>query len=346
MTVIGPERYLNIYKAVLGALMRIPGFKPLVRVFCNVNNPSMSRNLFGIDFRNPIGLGAGFDPNADFCESAAAFGFGFMEVGSITPDPQPGNVKPRCFKLFRERALIHRNGLCNKGVRYALNNLRNQSSHGLIIAGNICKNNKTPMSEAPADFERAFSTLYHFVDMFVLNVSCPTVRNQSAIMDIDTLSAIIDRLLALRIFYDEYKPVLIKISPDMDSRQLDDVIELVQLSGIDGIVASNSSTDLKHLAGEKQALRYASAGAVSGAPLFDRTIRTIRYINEKTEGTVPVIASGGIMTGEQAAMALEAGASLVEVCSAVSFEGLAIAHRILKYLKKRDNADSDNLHNR
>lgn len=295
----------------------------------------MEREVFGIRFRNPVGLAGGLDKNGEHYNELADFGFGFIEIGSLTPEPQPGNPKPRLFRVVKDKAIINRMGINNKGVRNAVEHLKKDRPK-VIVAGNISKNTSSINDDAAKDYESAFALLYDFVDMFVLNISCPNVVGLSALQDVSFLADIVDKLLNLRMYFDEYRPILIKVSPDVPHQQLDEIIDYAMMSGIDGIVAGNTTRSrdgLKSLSAEE--IEEIGNGGLSGAPLYEKNLALVRYIHDKTRGRLPIIGVGGIMSGPQAAEMLDAGASLVEIYTGFIYEGPAIVRKINSYLQKR-----------
>lgn len=318
-------------------LRYIPLSRPIIRWLYSYSHPSLQREVFGIQFKNPIGFAAGFDKNGDYYNDIANFGFSFVEIGSITPEPQPGNPKPRIFRLVQDKAIINRMGINNNGVKYTVNKLKTNKPR-IIIGGNISKGAATSNEDAGKDLERSFSLLYDFVDYFVVNVSCPNVKNLTALQNIETLSDIIDRLLTLRRYFDEYRPILIKISPDIPYNHLDEIIDLILISGIDGVVATNTTTSREGLTTESSKLEAIGNGGLSGAPLFEKSLEVVKYIYNRTKGKLPIIGVGGISTPEQAYQMLQAGASLVQIYTGFIYNGPATPKRILKYIVNKNKA--------
>jgi dihydroorotate dehydrogenase len=264
----------------------------------------------------------------------ANFGFGFVEIGSLTPKPQDGNPKPRCFRVPGDKAIINRFGINNKGVKNALEHLKKERPN-VIVAANISKNTSSINEEAAKDYETSFGLLYDFVDMFVINISCPNVVGLTHLQDISFLSEIIDKLLALRLYYDEYRPILLKVSPDLSHAQLDEIIDYSLRSGIDGIVAGNTTRSrdgLTSISPEK--IAEIGNGGLSGAPVHKKNLELVRYIHEKSEGKLPIVGVGGIMSPEDAKAMIDAGASLVEIYSGFIYEGPGLVKRIIKHLEK------------
>ncbi|MFA7115959.1 MAG: quinone-dependent dihydroorotate dehydrogenase [Bacteroidales bacterium] len=317
---------------LLRILAYIPFGRQLARLFYCYKNPNLSREVFGINFKNPIGLAAGLDKNGDYYNDLANFGFGFIEIGSVTPNPQSGNLKPRLFRLVSDEAIINRMGINNNGVKYMVNSLRKEHPN-IIIGGNIAKGTNTNNDLAGKDYEKCFSLLYNFVDYFVLNVSCPNVENLTELQSIDNLSTIIDRILTLRRYFDDYRPIIIKLSPDISNKLLDEIIELALISGIDGIMASNTTLDREGLKADKERLDFIGKGGLSGAPLYNKSLQMVKYIHKKTNGLLPIIAVGGIHTPQQAKEMLNSGASLIQIYSSFIYEGPGIVKKMLKYIK-------------
>ncbi len=326
---IDPERIHHLLVFCIKYCFKIPGLLPLVRLFLNKQDPRLNREVFGLKFSNPIGMAAGFDKNAEVFNEMRAFGFSFVEIGTVTPEPQAGNPKPRVFRLIRDRALINRMGINNYGVDSAALRLENRK-HKLIIGGNIGKNTITPNSVAAADYEKGFTALYDYVDYIALNVSCPNVESLSELQEKDLLQEILDRLTNLRKNKDIYKPILVKISPDLDYDHIDESIDLIMKYGADGIIATNTTTSRKGLSITSEEIASKGKGGLSGLPLKDRSTQVIRYIVKKTGGKLPVIGVGGIMSESDALEKLAAGASLIQVYTGFIYEGPGFVNRINK----------------
>ncbi len=311
----------------------IPFVPLLMRKFFCYSHPSLRREVLGLDFPNPVGLAAGMDKNAVAYNSMADLGFGFVEIGSVTPKPQQGNPKPRCFRLVKDKAIINRMGINNVGVKQIVRNI--QRCHPrVIIGGNISKNATTPNDMAYRDYEKAFAQLYDYVDYFVINVSCPNVRDLRNLQSADNLSTIVRHLTEIRRYCDVYRPILLKLSPDLTPAMLDQMIEVVMLSGLDGVVACNSTTSREDLVTDKEKLAAIGDGGLSGAPMKEKALKVIKYIHEKTNGNLPIIGVGGIMTPQDAKDMLDAGASLVQVYTGFIYQGPAFIRKILKNIKK------------
>lgn len=286
----------NKHHTLLTLMMNIPFIGIIVRVLFKRNYPNLKKELFGIEFPNPLGLGGGVDINGEFYNKLANAGFGFVEIGSITPVEQGGSLP-------------------NKGLKYAIQRLKKDRPKA-IIGANITKNASTGIENAPKDFEKCFALLYDFVDMFIVNVSSPTFENSDTMQEYDQLSDIADRLISMRMYFDVYRPIFIKISPDLSYSQVDDILSYCMRSGIDGVVACNLSKNKEE-------------------DLFSKNLAMVKYIHEKTNGRLPIIGSGGIRTPQMAKEMLDAGASLVEICTAFITEGPSLVRKTLKYLDKQ-----------
>lgn len=330
-----PETAHNILFSLLSFLRYIPFAQSVIRAIYQKDSPSLEKEVFGITFPNPVGLAGGLDKNGEYYNDMANFGFGFVEIGSLTPKPQDGNPKPRCWRVPGDKALINRFGINNKGVKNAVEHLKKVRPE-VIVAANISKNTSSINEEAAKDYETSFGLLYDFVDMFVINISCPNVVGLTSLQDINFLSDIVDRLLDLRMYYDEYRPILLKVSPDLSHQQLDEIIDYSLRSGIDGIVAGNTTRSrdgLTSISAEK--IEEIGNGGLSGAPVHKKNLELVRYINEKSEGRLPIIGVGGIMSPEDAQAMLDAGASLVEIYSGFIYEGPELIKKIIKHLENK-----------
>ena len=333
-----PETAHNILFSGLSFLRHVPFAHSIIRGIYRKESPSYERKVFGIKFPNPVGLAGGLDKNGEFYNDMANFGFGFVEIGSLTPKPQDGNPKPRCFRVPGDRAIINRFGINNKGVKNAVEHLKKVRPN-VIVAANISKNTSSINEEAAKDYETSFGLLYDFVDMFVINISCPNVVGLTSLQNISFLSEIIDRLLDLRRYYDEYKPILLKVSPDLSHQQLDEIIDYSLRSGIDGIVAGNTTRSREGLTTiSQEKIDEIGNGGMSGAPVYKKNLELVRYIHEKSNGMLPIIGVGGIMSPEDAQAMLDAGASLVELYSGFIYEGPALIKNILKHIENQKKA--------
>ena len=329
-----PETAHNIVARLLLFLSYIPFSRHIIRLFYSYSSPSLEREVIGIRFPTPVGMAAGFDKNGELYNQLPDFGFGFIDIGSVTPVEQPGNSKPRVFRVPQDNAIINRMGINNKGVKSVVSKLK-QNKPRVIIGGNISKSTASRNEQAPLDYEKSFAQLYDFVDYFVVNVSCPNVKGLTKLQDITSLSEIIDKLTQLRKYFDDYRPILLKVSPDLTDEQLDEIIELILVSGLDGIVATNTTTSRNNLTIETQQIESIGEGGLSGAPLYSRSLEIIKYISRKTGGQLPIIGVGGIMTPKQAEEMLNAGASLVQIYTGFIYNGPGFVRKILKHLSKK-----------
>ena len=338
-----PERVHYFSMNGLKFICRVPFIKTRIcKMFTPQSEKNLQSSIFNLQFPNPVGLGAGFDKNARYLNELQALGFGCVEIGTVTPLPQAGNEKPRLFRLPKDKALINRMGFNNDGAEAiakrlkawkSLNDKRQTTNGKLVIGGNIGKNKVTPNEDAWKDYEKCFMALHKWVDYFVVNVSSPNTPGLRELQEKDSLRKIFAQLKMKNEELKIKKPVLLKIAPDLTREQLDDVIDLALEIKLDGLVASNTTISRDHLKTSNQQLLTIGAGGLSGAPLKQRSTEIVRYIHEKTNGQIPIIASGGIFTGEDAREKMDAGASLVQVWSGFIYEGPGIVKRICQSLQ-------------
>ena len=303
-------------------LLKTPGLMSLAKRYFSVNHPRLEREVFGLKFRNPVGLAAGFDKNAEYIDEMEAFGFGFVEIGTLTPKAQPGNPKKRVFRLQEDEALINRFGFNNRGVDEALERLA--KNRNIIVGGNIGKNKSTDNKDAKADYKYTFERLYPYVDYFAINVSSPNTENLRDLQEAEPLKELLESLISLRDQQSTRKSILLKIAPDLSQNQLDQVIEIAQEVNLDGLITTNTSLSRAHLISKNQNEK----GGVSGKPLSHRSTEMIKYIYEKTNGKLPIIGVGGIFTAKDAQEKLDAGASLVQIYTGFAYEGPAMVKQI------------------
>ena len=300
---------------------------------------SLSRNFFGLNFSNPVGLAAGFDKNAVYLRELRVLGFGFVEIGTVTALPQDGNPKPRLFRLPKDKAIVNRMGFNNDGASVIAERLKRfreayqPADISLIIGGNIGKNKSTPNEDAWKDYETCFTILKDHVDYFVVNVSSPNTPGLRELQQKDSLKKILGRIQELNKTSKIKKPLLLKISPDLLPNELDDIIDLAIEIKLDGLVASNTTVSRKNLISPKNKINKAGAGGLSGKPLTQESTRITNYIAEKTNGTIAIISSGGIFTGNDAKEKFKAGASLIEVWTGFIYEGPSIVKKICNSLR-------------
>jgi dihydroorotate dehydrogenase len=328
-----PERVHKLAVFSLRIISYVPGIKSLMRRYFLVTHPKLERNLFGIRFPNPIGIAAGFDKSASLYNQLACLGFGHIELGTVTPKAQPGNPLPRLFRLQADHALINRMGFNSQGVDVFIQNLRKDTPE-VIIGGNIGKNTISSHDQVIADYCHCFEALFPYVDYFTINISCPNISNLSKLQDKEELDSLLKAITKKNTEKNKPKPVLLKIAPDLTPIQLDEVIEVALENGIDGIIATNTTTGRDKLKSDEQKIRQIGQGGLSGKPLREKSTQTIRYIHQKTGGRLPIIGVGGIFTTEDALEKLQAGASLIQIYTGFIYEGPSIARRINKSLIK------------
>ncbi len=330
-----PETVHRLAVGLIKTLFCIPGLKALIRSVCRVRDEKLKRLVFGLKFENPVGLAAGFDKNAGFFNQFAAFGFSFIEVGTVTPAGQPGNPRPRSFRLRKDHALINRMGFNNEGARAVALRLRKRRN-GIIIGANLGKNTHTPNEKAADDYAALLDELYDVADYFVVNVSCPNINDLSHLQDPEQLREILARLHVIRAEKPLRKPVLVKISPDLNHKQIDDVIELIGDYGMDGIIATNTTITREGLSTDPARVESMGSGGLSGKPLKDRSTEIIRYIHLASGGKLPIIGVGGIFSADDALEKLEAGASLVQLYTGFIYEGPGLVRRINRDLASHE----------
>jgi len=336
---LSPETIHHLLISFLRIAFKIPGVLPLVKGCYHVKHKSLKTEFLGLSFSSPVGLAAGFDKNASVYREFHAFGFSFIEVGTVTPVGQPGNEKPRSFRIKKDRGLINRMGFNNYGAAAAAARLARKRPKGLILGGNIGKNTQTPNERAVDDYEAVFSAIYEGVDYFVVNVSCPNISDLRKLQDQDSLEQILGRIMELRELREEKKPVLLKISPDLNEQQLDETLEIVDRLKLDGIVATNTTVSREGLLSPAEKIQAIGKGGMSGAPITARSLEVVRYIHQKSDGKLPIIAVGGIMSVEDALNMLDAGATLIQIYTGFIYQGPGLARKINRAIVKR-RADS------
>jgi len=328
---IDAERVHHIVFSLLKIGGAIPGFKALLRAGFVHEHPSLAKELFGLKFENPIGLAAGFDKNAVLIDELACLGFGFIEIGTVTPKPQPGNDKPRLFRLPKDKALINRMGFNNDGVHAVAARLRRRHS-SIIIGGNIGKNKVTPNEQALEDYVSSFHALYDVVDYFVVNVSSPNTPGLRELQEREPLKKLLTHVKGLSLAKPRPKPVLLKIAPDLTDEQLNDIVEILKETKTDGIIATNTTISRDGLSTEKTTVDAIGNGGLSGKPLTSRATDVIRFLRQRLGKDFPIIGVGGIMTEQDAREKLNAGADLIQIYTGFIYEGPGFAKRIAKSL--------------
>jgi dihydroorotate dehydrogenase len=303
------------------SLLKIPGISSVAKLIFKKEDVSLAKNVFGLHFKNPVGLAAGLDKDAIAFNEMGDLGFGFIEIGTVTPKPQPGNDKPRLFRLPKNEALINRMGFNNHGVIEAAKKLRNRKDKTLIIGGNIGKNKLTPNENAVDDYVICFNELYEVVDYFVVNVSSPNTPNLRALQEKEPLTALLNTLQTLNNQKVKQKPILLKIAPDLTNTQLDDIIDIVKQTKIAGIIATNTTISRDGLSYEKTEIDSIGMGGLSGKPLTARSTEVIRYLKQHSNNAFPVIGVGGIHSADDAIEKLDAGADLIQLYTGFIYHG-------------------------
>ncbi len=323
-----PETIHHIVFKIIKFLSSIPSFSTIIRRIYIIDDKRLERKLFGLTFPNPVGLAAGFDKDAKLFDELGNFGFGFIEIGTLTPKAQPGNEKPRMFRLPEDEALINRMGFNNSGVDAAVERLKKRRSR-IIVGGNIGKNKNTPNEEAVNDYSICFEALFDYVDYFAVNVSSPNTPNLRALQDKAPLTHLLKHLKEINSQKKNPKPILLKIAPDLTNAQLDDIIDIVKETKIDGVIATNTTISREGLKTQNLKLKTQNGG-LSGKPLSKRSTEVVKYLSDRSNKAFPIIAVGGIHTADDAIEKLNAGASLVQIYTGFIYEGPGIAKRINK----------------
>jgi dihydroorotate dehydrogenase len=325
-----PEKIHYTVTDSLSFLQKVWGFPKIMKGLFNFERKELERVVFGLKFKNPVGLAAGFDKNGEFIEEFSNFGFGFIELGTVTPLPQPGNDKPRMFRLPKDEALINRMGFNNKGVDVLARKLKNVERNGLILGGNIGKNKNTPNEQAVDDYVKCFDALFDVVDYFVVNVSSPNTPGLRELQEKAPLMHILNTLQKRNLKNGISRPILLKIAPDLTESQLDDIVEIVQETKIAGLIATNTTVSRADLL--TTGLVVNEMGGLSGKPVRDKSTQVIKYLHQKSKGSFPIIGVGGIHSAKDAQEKLDAGASLVQIYTGFIYEGPGLVKSILKGL--------------
>ena len=329
-----PEFIHHITFKIIKVGGMIPGKMWSWRLIFRVKDTRLEREVFGLKFDNPVGLAAGFDKDAKLFDELASFGFGFIEIGTVTPLPQDGNPKPRLFRLKDDSGLINRMGFNNQGIEAVVARLRRKKSD-IIIGGNIGKNKVTPNEEAANDYAICFEKLFPYVDYFAVNVSSPNTPGLRDLQEKAPLTALLNSLQELNNKKDKRKPILLKIAPDLTNEQLDDIIDIVADTKIDGVIATNTTIDRSGLKTDKNKVDAIGNGGLSGMPVGLRSTEVIKYLADKSNRAFPIIGVGGIHSAEDALEKLDAGATLLQVYTGFIYEGPSLVKRINKAILKR-----------
>jgi dihydroorotate dehydrogenase len=324
-----PEKVHYFTFSLIRITSKIPGFSAIYRSLYLLDDKRLETEVFGLKFKNPVGLAAGFDKDAKLYKELSNFGFGFIEIGTLTPKGQEGNPKKRLFRLKEDSAIINRMGFNNGGVLEAVQRLK--TNEGVLIGGNIGKNKLTPNEEATSDYEICFDALYGYVDYFVVNVSSPNTPNLRALQDKEPLTQLLQTLQNKNVAKPKQKPILLKIAPDLTDEQLLDIIDIVKETQIAGVIATNTTISREGLQSDNKT----EMGGLSGKPLTKRSTEVIRFLSEKSNKAFPIIGVGGIHSAEDAIEKLEAGASLVQLYTGFIYEGPALVRAINKKILER-----------
>jgi dihydroorotate dehydrogenase len=326
---IDPEKVHNIIFFLIKILFKIPFVKSIVGGIYLINDSRLEKKLFGIKFKNPVGLAAGFDKNAELYTELNSFGFGFIEIGTVTPKPQLGNPKKRLFRLVEDSGIINRMGFNNVGVDKVVENLKKNKT--ILIGGNIGKNKITPNTLATDDYIASFNLLFDYVDYFVVNVSSPNTPNLRDLQEKEPLTKLINSLLLINRTKESPKPILLKIAPDLNDNQLMDIISIVKDTGLDGIIATNTTINRENLKSDNKN----ETGGLSGKPLTSRSTEVIKFISQNSNKTIPIIGVGGIHSVKDALEKFDAGADLIQIYTGFIYEGPRLVRSINKALLNR-----------
>ncbi len=330
-----PEKIHHFTFSLLTIGSKVPGLNFMFGIFYKINNPSLEKEILGLRFKNPVGLAAGFDKDAKLIDALSSFGFGFIEIGTLTPTPQQGNDQPRLFRLPKDGALINRMGFNNEGVLSAVEKLKKRRST-VLIGGNIGKNKVTPNENAIHDYAYCFEQLYPYVDYFVVNVSSPNTPNLRALQEKEPLQKLLQHIKDLNSKKEKPKPILLKIAPDLTFSQLDDVIEILKITKTDGIIATNTTLSREGLLTPHEDIQLIGAGGLSGKPLATKANEMISYLRKNMGASYPIIGVGGIMTVQDALDKLAAGADLIQLYTGFVYEGPSFVKKINQAISRSE----------
>ncbi len=329
---LSAEKAHSLTMNLLKLSFKIPGIKNIMLYLFKVNSKKIEKKLWGITFPNPVGLAAGFDKNANYLDELSCFGFGFIEIGTVTPLPQEGNPKPRLFRLIADEAIINRMGFNNKGVKSVIKKLKNRPKN-LIIGGNIGKNKNTPNEKAAADYIACFEELFDYVDYFVINVSSPNTPNLRELQDKKPLTALIKAVQERNKLKKIPKPLLLKIAPDLSDDQLIDILKICDDTQLDGLIATNTTLSRDALKEPPESIKKIGLGGLSGLPLADRSTEVIKFLRSKNK-KIPIIGVGGIGDVSKALEKIDAGANMIQIYSGFVFKGPLLIKKINEALIK------------
>ncbi len=326
-----PEKIHGFTIKLLRFFQKIRIFNPLIKLLYQKTDSKYEKEVFGIKFPNPIGLAAGLDKDGEAIDMLGMMGFGFVEVGTVTPVAQPGNPKPRVFRLKRNQGLINRMGFNNNGVEALVKNIK-QKYTKVIVGGNIGKNKVTPNENAVSDYLKDLRALHDYVDYIAINISSPNTPNLRELQNKEPLKKLLTALKDEDKKFEKSKPILLKIAPDLTNEQLDDIVEIVKETGIDGIIATNTTISREGIDYSEEEIKAFGNGGMSGKPVNKRSTEVIRYLHQKTNGEIPIVGVGGIFDADDVKEKLEAGACLVELFTSFIYNGPACVKNILKKL--------------
>ena len=329
-----PEQVHHFTFSFIRFVNKIPFVSLMLKKIYAIEDSRLERTIFGLTFKNPVGLAAGFDKNAVLYNELSNFGFGFIEIGTVTPKGQMGNPKKRLFRLKEDQGIINRMGFNNEGVEAIIGKLKKNKGN-IIIGGNIGKNTATKHEDYTRDYLECFNALHEYVDYFVLNVSCPNVDSHAKLNDKDYLEELIGAVQQANATFSKQKPILLKIAPDLNTNQLDEIIELVIETKLDGVIASNTSIDRSGLKMSKERLESIGNGGLSGQPIKDKSTQVIKYLSENSNKAFPIIGVGGIHSAADALEKIEAGADLIQLYTGFIYEGPKLVKDINKTLLKQ-----------
>ena len=331
------ERAHHVALLLLRIIGLIPGGRWFLRKCYTVRHPALEREVFGVKFANPVGLAAGFDHNGEAYRELAALGFGFIEIGTVTPRPQAGNPRPRVFRLPKDRAIINRIGLSNRGLDKTICHLR-RPHEGLIVGCNIGKNTATPCDQAPADYLKCFRNLYQYADYFTVNISCDNSCREGTTYTRTHILQILDPLFDFRRGQNQYRPILLKVSPDLSDETIDLMTDIMLDTPLDGMVAVNATVSREGV--DRLEATRIGAGVVSGQPLTQRALEVVRRIHTRSQGTYPIIGVGGLMTPDDVRAMLDAGAALVQIYTGYIYNGPGYVREICRALLEKKAAEN------
>ena len=313
--------------------------KKLLRHFYLLQSEQLEKKVMGLTFRNPVGLAAGFDKNALWIDALSNIGFGFIEIGTVTPEAQSGNSKPRLFRLKADQALINRMGFNNLGAKAIVQKLKKRKSD-IIVGGNIGKNTLTPNDQAVEDYISCYRALFDFVDYFTVNVSCPNIKGMEALQDKNFMLGLLKELKLINRNNNVDKPILLKVSPELNKSQMDEIIEIIEESEIEGLVTANTSSLRENLSTSQAKLLHIGSGGLSGLPIKDKSTQMIKYFRAQSKNKFTIIAVGGIHSPEDALEKLDAGADLIQVYTGFIYEGPSIVRNINQMIEMQQIKDS------